>query len=126
VLTVRDGKIVYERGAVPSRGADTAIFDLLLKHARIGNRADEVDIAIVGDQIVQVGRGLKAAHARVVAEAEGYTVMPATVAQGTAANLTVLDAGRTIMTIRNGRVVTDDEGLTIPDVSRAGPYTNFK
>jgi dihydroorotase len=126
VLTVRDGKIVYERGAVPSRGADTAIFDLLLKHARIGNRTDEVDIAIVGNQIVQVGRGLKAAHARVVAEAEGYTVMPATVAEGTAANLTVLDAGRTIMTIRNGRVVTDDEGLTIPDVSRAGPYTNFK
>jgi len=30
------------------------------------------------------------------------------------------------MTIRNGKIVTDDEGLTIPDATRAGPYTNFK
>ena len=30
------------------------------------------------------------------------------------------------MTIRNGKVITDDDGLTIPDVSRAGPYSNFK
>ena len=126
VLTVRDGKVVYERGAVPARGADTTVYDLLLKHARIGDRAGEVDIAIAGNRIVQVGPGLKAAHARVVAEAEGYAVMPATVAEGTAANLTLLDQGRTIMTIRNGKVVTDDLGLTIPDVSRAGPYTNFK
>jgi len=125
-LTIRNGKIVYERGAVPARGGDTAIYDLLLKHARIGDRGDEVDIAISGNRIVRIGRGLKAAHARVVAEAEGYTVMPATAAEGVAADLTVLDTGRAIMTIRNGKIVTDDEGLTISDATRAGPYSNFK
>ena len=31
----------------------------------------------------------------------------------------------TIATV-NGKVITDDEGLTIPDASRAGPYSNFK
>jgi hypothetical protein len=43
-----------------------------------------------------------------------------------AADLTLLKASRVVMTIRNGKVITDDEGLTIPDVSRAGPYSNFK
>jgi len=62
----------------------------------------------------------------VVAEAEGYTVTPVTLAEGKGADLRVLDAGRAIMTIRNGKIVTDDEGLTIPDATRAGPYTNFK
>jgi len=126
LLTIRDGKVVYERGPSRPGGGDTTIYDLLLKHARIGDRTDEVDIGIVGSRVAQVGRGLKAAHARVVAETEGYSVMPAALAEGAAANFAVLDSGRTIMTVRNGRVVTDDEGLTIPDVSRAGPYTNFK
>jgi dihydroorotase len=125
VLTIRDGKIVYERGGVQSRGQDTTIYDLLLKHARIGDRSDELDIGIVGNRIVQIGRGLKAAHARVVAELEGY-VVPAKLAEGMPADLTVQDTGRTIMTIRNGKIVTDDEGLTITDTTRAGPYTNFK
>jgi len=126
VLTIRDGQVVYERGAVRNREQDTTIYDLLLKHARIGDRPDEVDIGIVGNRIVRIGKGLKAAHARVVAEAEGYTVTPVTLAEGKGADLRVLDAGRAIMTIRNGKIVTDDEGLTIPDATRAGPYTNFK
>lgn len=125
VLTIRDGKVVYERGAVTAGGRDTTIYDILLKHARIGDRPDEVDIGISGNRIVRIERGLKAAHARVVAEIEGY-VVPVKVAEGMAADLTVLDGGRTIMTIRNGKIVTDDEGLTIPDATRAGPYSNFK
>ena len=59
-------------------------------------------------------------------EAEGYEVAPANLSEGVAADLTLLKAGRVVMTIRNGKVITDDEGLTIPDVSRAGPYSNFK
>jgi dihydroorotase len=31
-----------------------------------------------------------------------------------------------VLTVRNGQVVWDTEGLSLPDVSRAGPYTNFK
>ena len=31
-----------------------------------------------------------------------------------------------VMTVRNGQVVWDTEGLSLPDASRAGPYTNFK
>jgi len=33
---------------------------------------------------------------------------------------------RAAMTIRNGRVVWDEDGLSTTDVSRAGPYSNFK
>jgi dihydroorotase len=31
-----------------------------------------------------------------------------------------------ILTVRNGIIVWDRKGLSIPDTSRAGPYTNFK
>jgi len=33
---------------------------------------------------------------------------------------------RCVLTVRNGRVVWDSEGLSLTDVSRAGPYSNFK
>lgn len=124
VFTIRAGQVVYERGAAAAGGTDTTVYDLLLKHVRIGDR--EADIGIIGNKVARIGRGLKAAHARVVAEAEGYDVMPTTFAEGTIADVTLRDAGRIIMTIRNGKIVADDEGLTIPDVSRAGPYSNFK
>lgn len=31
-----------------------------------------------------------------------------------------------VLTIRNGQVVWDTQGLSLPDTSRAGPYSNFK
>jgi hypothetical protein len=77
-------------------------------------------------RIAQIRTGLKAAHSRVVAEAEGYEAAPANLAEGMAADLTLRRANRTVLTIRNGRVITDDDGPTIPDVNRAGPYSNFK
>ena len=61
-----------------------------------------------------------------MAEAEGYEASPANLSEGMPANVTLIKASRIVLTIRNGKVITDDEGLTIPDVSRAGPYTNFK
>ena len=126
VLTIRGGKVAYERGPTSAREQDTTIYDLLFKHARIGNRSSAVDIGVVGNKIVRIGSGLKAGHARVVIEAEDYEIAPATLAESTIADLIMLDAGRTIMTIRSGKIITDDQGLSIPDVSRAGPYTNFK
>ncbi|MBM3811113.1 MAG: amidohydrolase/deacetylase family metallohydrolase [Acidimicrobiia bacterium] len=33
---------------------------------------------------------------------------------------------RCALTIRNGKVVWDEQGLSLTDVSRAGPYSNFK
>jgi predicted amidohydrolase len=33
---------------------------------------------------------------------------------------------RCVLTVRNGAVVWDSEGLSAPDVSKAGPYSNFK
>lgn len=44
-------------------------------------------------------------------------------------SLTRLDASRRfhcVLTVRNGAIVWDSEGLSIPDTIRAGPYTNFK
>ena len=50
--------------------------------------------------------------------------------EGGTADLALLEpAGREsrcVLGIRGGRVVFDANGLSIPDVSRAGPYTNFK
>jgi hypothetical protein len=126
VLTIRDGKLAYQRSPAAADEADATIYDLLLKRVRIGSGKEPMDIGIIGNRIAHIRPGLKAAHARVVAEAEGYEAAPANLAEGMAANLTVLKASRTVLSVRNGKVITDDEGLTIPDVSRAGPYSNFK
>jgi predicted amidohydrolase len=42
---------------------------------------------------------------------------------------TRLDATRRfhcLLTVRNGAIVWDSDGLSIPDTAKAGPYTNFK
>jgi len=126
VLTIRDGKLVYERDPAAAGEASAVIYDLLLKRVRTGDGKEALDIGIIGNRIAHIRLGLKAAQSRIVAEAEGYDVLPANLAEGMAADLTLLKAGRVVMTIRNVKVITDDEGLTIPDVSRAGPYSNFK
>ena len=127
VLTIRGGKVVYESAPAPAGATqDTTIYDLLFKHAQVGSRAGAVDIGIIGSRIARIGPGLKAAQARVVIEAEGYEIRPAALAENGSADLSMLDAGRTILTVRTGKMTTDDLGLSIPDVSRAGPYTNFK
>ena len=106
--------------------AEATIYDLLLKRVRIGGHKEALDIAITGNRIAHIRPGLNAAQSRVVAEAEGYEAAPANLSEGMTADLTLLKAGRMVLTIRNGKVITDDDGLTIPDVSRAGPYSNFK
>jgi predicted amidohydrolase len=126
VLTVRAGKIVYERNPRPLAAQDTTIYDLLIKHGRIGEHPEEVDLGIIGNRVARIGHGLEAAHAREVVEAEGYQVTPATLAEGGTADLKLVDSGHVIMIVRDGRVITDDQGLTIPDISRAGRYSNFR
>lgn len=128
VMTIRAGQVVYQRAPapVPNGAADTAIYDLLFKHAHIAGRGEDVDIGIVGGRVSQIRRGLKAAHARVVVEAEDYQLAPAGMQEGAAADIRLLDGTRTIMIVRAGRIVTDDEGLSLSDVSRAGAYSNFK
>src|SRR6185295_1726789 len=68
VLTIREGKLVYERGPAAAGGDDPTIYDLLLKRVRIGDRKDPMDIAIVGNRIARIRPGLLAAHSKVVAE----------------------------------------------------------
>jgi predicted amidohydrolase len=126
VLTVRAGKIVYERNPRPPAAQDTTIYDLLIKHGRIGDHPEEVDLGIIGNRVARIGHGLEVAHARVVVEAEGYQVTPAALVEGGIADVKLVDAGRVIMIVRGGKVMTDDEGLTVPDVSRAGPYSNYR
>ncbi|HXX24092.1 MAG TPA: amidohydrolase/deacetylase family metallohydrolase [Terriglobia bacterium] len=126
VLTVRAGKIVYERKPRPPMAQDTTIYDLLIKHGRVGDHSESVDLGIIGNSVAKIGHGLKAAHARVVVEAEGYRVMPAALLEGSVADIKLVDADRVIMIVRGGKVMADDEGLTIPDVSRAGPYSNYR
>jgi dihydroorotase len=122
VLTVRNGQVVYQRASSGSRGQDTTIYDLLLKHVRLDNQ--DVDVAVIRNKVVRVERGLKAAHARVVVEAEGYSLR--SLNQDGAADLTLLDGNRPILIVQAGKIIRDDEALSIPDVSRAGVYSNFK
>jgi predicted amidohydrolase len=126
VLAIRGGKVVYERGPAAIGGQDTTIYDLLFKNARIGRRREALDIGMIGDRIARIGPALKAAHARAVIEAEGYEIKPAALAESGIADLTLLDAGRAVLTVRSGKIIMDDLGLSVPDVIRAGPYTNFK
>jgi dihydroorotase len=107
VLTIRDGRIVYDRdgrtfaawkaardvaveqqvevAAGPARRPGSGpihgrIYDLLLKNGRVidpANRRDaQLDVAVIGNRIVQVAPDLPAAHARVVVDAGGYLVTP--------------------------------------------------
>src|SRR5262249_3040651 len=76
VLPIRNGEIAYERGPIPAGGEDTTIYDLLLKHVRLAGSREAVDIGISGNRIARIRAGLKAAHSRVVAEAEGYEAAP--------------------------------------------------
>ena len=140
VLTVRDGEIVYQRGSAAAGTADAQVYDMLIKHVRLAG--DETDVALIGGRIAHVGRRLPASHARVVVEGEGYDVRRADagggpcgavaadssrVSEGGAADLALIESGgRCVLGIRAGRVVFDRDGLTIPDVSKAGPYSNFK
>ena len=105
-VTLRGGNVVYQR---PGRSgpvqAEDRPYDLLFKHAHIGDQ--DVDVAVVGNKIVRIGRGLKAAHGRVVVEAEGYDV---TLAQGGTGDITVFDGSRPILTVRGGKIIRDDEG----------------
>src|SRR4051812_30607143 len=59
VLTIHDGKLVYERGPAASVEADTAVYDLLLKHVRVSGGKEVLDIGIAGNRIVQIRPGLK-------------------------------------------------------------------
>jgi hypothetical protein len=126
VLTVRAGKVVYERTPRPPATDDTTIYDLLFKHVGIGDDPTPVDVGIIGQHVARIGHGLKAAHARVVVEAEGYQVAPASLMEGGAADLKLMDAGRVIMVVQGGKIMSDDEALTIPDISSAGPYSNYR
>jgi hypothetical protein len=149
VLTVRAGNLVYERRPRATGAVDTQIYDLLIKHGRWSdpdsNRSEELDVAVVGARIARVGRSLPARRARLVIEAEGYELRrleggaaPCGVtdsgrkelSEGGTADLALLESvdgeRRCVLGIRDGRVVWDSEGLSIPDVSRAGPYSNFK
>jgi hypothetical protein len=143
VLTVRDGNVVYQRTPAAVETSDTQIYDILIKRGRVAD--NEVDVALTGGRIARVGHRLPASHARVVIEAEGYDVRQLNGAGGLCGETAVFSAGplegrtadlaliesasqerRCVLAIRGGRVVFDSAGLSIPDVSRAGPYSNFK
>ena len=145
VMTIRDGKVVYERSSRTSVTGDTKVYDLLIKRARFvdsaKSRDEELDIGIIGAKVVSIGRRIPAAHARVVIEGEGYLVgrggaacggtpVSSEPAEGGAADLAlfegVAEKQRCVLGIRGGRIFWDTEGLSIPDVIRSGPYSNFK
>jgi dihydroorotase len=56
------------------------IYDLLIRNGQVidpaSRRNGRYDVAVAGGKIVRIGRGLPAAHARVVVDATQYYVTP--------------------------------------------------
>jgi dihydroorotase len=79
VLTIRDGKVVYQRESA-SAAVSGDIYDLLIKNGHVvdpaNHRDGRFDVAITAGKIVRVAEGLHAAQARVVIEAGDYFVTP--------------------------------------------------
>jgi len=79
VLTVRDGKVVYQRqdGASHPTGS---IYDVLVKNGHVidpaTHRDDRFDVAIANGKIAKIAAGLHAAQARIVIDASDYVVTP--------------------------------------------------
>ncbi|MEP6538351.1 MAG: amidohydrolase family protein, partial [Bryobacteraceae bacterium] len=93
LLTVRDGKVVYEsldRVAQPKMSQ--VIYDLLLKNGHVidsaNHRNGRFDVAVVGNKIVQVAPNLPASHARITIEAGEFYVTAGmiAIAAGTGVN----------------------------------------
>jgi dihydroorotase len=80
VMTVRDGKVVYDRMALVSSGSPQEIYDLLLKNGNVidpaNHRKGRFDIAISGRKIVRVAQDIPASHARQVVDVSDYYVTP--------------------------------------------------
>ena len=131
VLTVRGGKVVYERRSGTTGVVDTKVYDLLIKHGQLidpeNQRNEELDVGVIGGKIATIGRRLPAAHARVVIEAEGYFLRrgsgEAAPCGGTSAKIDTPEPGRSELSVggmadialfegrrREGEVRTRDPG----------------
>jgi dihydroorotase len=79
VLTVRDGKVVYQRQEWTSHPMGP-IYDVLLKNGHVidpaNHRNGRFDVAIASGKIAKVAPGLHAAQARIVLDASDYVVTP--------------------------------------------------
>ncbi len=79
LMTVRDGKVVFDRDArLAPPSSSQQIYDLLLKNGHVidsvNHRNGRFDVAVVGNKIVKVASGLPASRARVVIDAGEYYV----------------------------------------------------
>lgn len=80
-LTVRDGKIVYERdGAVLTSEAAGPVYDILIRNAHVidpaNHRNGRMDLAVIGTRIAKVAPNLRPAQARNVIDAADYYATP--------------------------------------------------
>jgi dihydroorotase len=79
-LTIRAGKIVYERDGVVAADGPQEIYDILLRNGQVidpaNRRTGRYDVAVIGTKIARVGQNLPAAHARIAIDASQYYVTP--------------------------------------------------
>jgi dihydroorotase len=115
VMTVRDGKVVFDRDArmlppsgtarlaplprypfpeEPGNEGDASVYDLILRQGQVidpGNkRFGRYDVAISGDKIARIARRLPAAHGRLVVDASDYYLTPGLIDVN--ANVSFLDS----------------------------------
>jgi predicted amidohydrolase len=80
VMTVRDGKIVYDALTPAITSSTQEIYDLLLKNGKVidpaNHRNGRFDIAISNRKIIRVAQNIPAAHARAVVDVSDYVVTP--------------------------------------------------
>lgn len=151
VMTIRNGAVVYEPARVSSAPGEPVIYDVLLRNAQTGDVAiTGKKIAHVGPgvrtvqaRVVIDTSGYELQPGLTDSAYRGkpdYQMLPLGITStGGAANRIAADAPanlalfdtqhgqrRCILTIREGKVVWDTEGLAITDWIKAGPYSNFK
>ena len=79
-MTIRAGKILYERDGVTAEEGPQEIYDILLRNGQVidpaNHRNGRYDVAVIGTKIARVGHDLPAAHARIAIDASRYYVTP--------------------------------------------------
>jgi len=122
-MTIRAGKIVYERDGVPAVEPSAEIYDVLLRNGQVidpaNRRTGRYDVAVIGTKIARVGHDLPAAHARIAIDASRYYVTPGLIDIRT--HFDTAPSGRNIQPDHNCLPYGVTTAVLAPEAKKIGP-----